>query len=93
VELIDSTSNRACLVRNVGRTPHEADYCITSGPYVRYLKDLGAHTLEVSCVDGATPWLLSSVHDVLSYFEGIRTLVLPGHVVSSYLFALAEGYK
>ena len=91
IELIDVRGTRARLMRNLGRTRFDGilDHSIVDGLYVTYLKGLDTFTVDVFCVGGPAPWSFGSAQEVLSHLGGIRTLVLSGAVVMSYLEALS----
>jgi hypothetical protein len=101
VELIDAETNRVYMVISVDpngldtnrpNLEQQKDDQIVNETYLAYLKTLGASTVEVLCVEGPFPWMLSQAGDALSYLEEIETLVLSNSVATPFICALAPGF-
>ena len=92
VELIDARNRRVYLVASVnpgGKDLDLGDHCVIHRSYASYLESLNTRTVDILCVEGPSIGMLSHAEQVLSCVGGIKTLILSGSVVTSYLLALS----
>jgi hypothetical protein len=90
VEHIYANNHRVSLATRIGELLRDM---ISDLPYVTYLASLDASTVELLCVESPNEWGIRHAKDVLSGFEGIRTLVLSDLAVASYITALDPDYE